>query len=143
MLANLLPWKFYRSSEAHITIDEKLTPIQKEVGLKINNLLYGKNYGISIENWRYLSIINPRSFYDDGFFRETNRYSKKEHSVEFRLRINYLDFLKADTKKAYELICKSILRSVDIAETKFKIKDFDFSSFRNDLKHLFKEEGWM
>ncbi len=142
--------KFYSTAEVYKTVSDKLMKLQNQIEHKINQFLENKNYGDGLEHWRYLSVINPPAIYEAGFFPETKRYVKKEKSVEFRLRIDYEEMLKANEKEASKLICDSILRSVDIAESELKIgknlihiKDFDFQSFRNDLTHLFQQEGWI
>lgn len=135
--------KFFATSEAYKTVSSKLMTAQNVIEKKIISLINEKNYGNDVTFWGYISISNPSKLYDAGFFKEIKKYSKKKKEVECRLRIDYDKMIKADEKEALRLVCESILRSVDIAEKELKIKNFDFTVFRDDLLTLFRREHWI
>lgn len=135
--------KFFATSETYKTVSEKIRMARNIIEGKIKLFVKNKNYGESIIDWGYITICDVPEIYEAGFFKEIKKYSNKKKEVEFRLRIDYDKMLKANEKETFRLICESILRSIDIAESELKIKDFDFSSFRNDLTHLFRKENWI
>lgn len=135
--------KFFITSEAFETVGKKMNEAYVPIGSKIESLLRDKQYGDGVIFWGHICISCPSDFYKSGFFKEIKKYTKKNKEVEMRLRIDYEMMLDADQKEVFRLICESILKSIDIAEKELKIKSFDFIAFRNDLKDLFKQEGWI
>jgi predicted transcriptional regulator len=134
--------KIFITGEVHASIIEKFRNALlkiREVINKINN----KSYGGGIKNWGYISIINPESFYQEGFLNERKHYAKKKKDLDMRLKIDYQKVLNASEIEMFNLISNSILSSVDIAEHELKISDFNFNAFRTDLTNLFKVEGWI
>jgi Immunity protein 44 len=135
--------KFFITSEAYKTVGKKMSDVYTQISPKINTNLKEKNLGSGVSDWGHICISCPPDVYDSGFFKEIKKYRKSSTEVELRLRIDYEEMLKVDEKGVFKLICSSILSGVDIAEHELKIKDFEFSSFRNILTKLFKEEGWI
>lgn len=136
--------KFLISSEVYKEVGEKVRRVfhlSMEKLIKENFL--NKSYGGGIETWGYIPIVMPADLLPQQFFQEIKKYRKNKKEVEFRLKIDYDKFLTAGEREVSKMIAESMLRSVDIAEAEFGIKDFDFASFRNDLKSYFKEKGWI
>jgi len=135
--------KFFITSEMDEIVANKVRFNRNSVEQKIKELIKEKNYGSGISYWGHIIICCAPEAYEAGLFKEIRKYSKKEKEVELRLRIEYEDMLRADKKKVFKLISESILKGVDIAESEFKINDFDFKSFRSNLLNLFIKQGWM
>jgi len=134
--------KFFATGELDHTVSSKVMDTQNKISESIVSMLSDKTYGNGIIDWFYISIVMPTEDYDAGFFKERTLYKRKDKATDFRLKIGYEDVLNANEQETFRLICKSILRSIDVAEAK-KIKDFDFNSFRRDLTDLFQREGWI
>ena len=117
--------------------------VRNSIGQKISKMAEMKDYGQSVSYWGHISIVNPSSVYDKGFYPEVKKYSGSKKEVELRLKIDYDDVVNGDEKKLYTLFTDSILRGVHIAESELKIDDFDFKRFRADLNELFSKEGWL
>src|SRR6266571_6697230 len=126
--------KFFITSETDKAVGEKIGKAIVEIQKAVNLAIADKQYGEGITYWGYICIAMTSDTYNAGFFKERTFYSQKNKETDFRLKIDYDEVLKASEEKTLKLICGSILRSIDIAESK-KIKDFDFNSFRNDLTH--------
>ncbi len=135
--------KLWLSGEIDASVSEKFRLLILKIEPIINSTIEDKRYGSAINIWGYISIIMDPNFLQTGFFKEIKRYRKKKKETEFRLRIDYNDFLKADDKKAVELICESILRSIDIARKEFHVKDFDIDQFRSDFINLLISQEWL
>lgn len=135
--------RFFITGETYSTVAEKTRITIVKIGPKINSLFTKQNYGTGITYWGHIIISGPSEMYQAGFFKEIKKYIKKKNDVETRLRVDYEEMLRAEGQDVFKLICQSIFRSVDIAENEFKIKDFDFRAFHDDLTSLFKKEGWI
>lgn len=136
--------RFITSSETYKNIGHETTKLlDLAIKPKINELIKDKSYGDGVVEWAYLTISLPDGYLPPEFFTEIKRYRKSKKEVEFRLKVDNGKLSKANQKEAYALFCESILRSIDIAESELKIKDFDFAAFRNDLQFLFQSEGWI
>lgn len=134
---------FFMTSEMSVTIGNKLKFGRNSIEEKMRSLIGIKDYGIDINHWGHIVICCSPKLYEAGFFKEIKKYRKKDKELELRLRIDYEKMLKADEKEVNRLTCESILRGVDIAESEFKIKDFNFALFRQDLLSFFQKEGWI
>lgn len=135
--------KLWTSGEVHGDIGDKIIRLQKIIEKKVNEYLEHKNYGGGMILWGYMSIVLPSDLLPPSFFQEIKRYRKNKKETEFRLKIDYDQLVKADEKDTHRLICESILRSIEIARTEFKIVDFDLDVFEKDLKECFKKQGWV
>jgi hypothetical protein len=142
--------KFFATSEIDKSVSKKLMPVQNEISREIIQVIDGKNYGSGIDNWGYIAICCTPELYKVGFFTERKYFSHKKRDLDMRLRIDYQAMLRAEEKDVFRLICNSILRSIDVAENelmigrnKVHIKDFNFTSFRNDLIQLFNKNHWL
>lgn len=135
---------FFMTGETDAAIgDDKIRFNRDSIPDKIKSWVSTTNYGAGIDFWGHIIICCEPEMYAAGFFPEIKKYTKKDRTVELRLRIDYDAMLNADEHGASKLICESILRGVDIVEHELKVKDFNFDAFRADLISLFKKEGWL
>ncbi|SRR6266404_7162354 len=135
--------RFFITSEAYKTVSKKMSDAYIQMEPKIKSLFEGHTYGDGVVYWGHICICCPPEVYQSGFFKEIRKYTEKDKDIEFRLRIDYEAMVIAEKKEVFELICKSILNGVDIAENEFKVKDFNFKGFRDDLIDCFTSEGWI
>lgn len=134
--------RFGISAEVHTSVGDKVRPLIFKIKEIVNSYIENKNYGDGVVYWGYVPIILPSSFLPPEFFQEIKRYRKSKKETEFRLKIDYGQLIKANEKEVYGLICESILRSIEIARSEFKISQFDLDAFEADIKECFRKEGW-
>lgn len=129
--------RLWLSSEVDAEVDEKDRIVSNRISSFVNPNLVDKNYGSGVVVWGHINIIMKKGVLPDNFFQEIKKYHLRNKQIEFRLKIDHQKFLVADDKTAAQLICQSILRSVEIARKEFKIPDFDLDSFEVDLRRCF------
>lgn len=135
--------RFFMTGEIDSSVFEKINSGMNSIEERIRLSLSTRDYGKGITYWGQIVICMPNEVYESGYFKEIKKYTVKFGEVELRLKIDYKVMLKADKQEAAKLICKSILRGVDIAENELEIEDFDFMAFRKDIRELFSKEGWL
>lgn len=131
--------KFFTTSEVSATVGNKIRPVRNVIEAKIKSFLEDKSYGNGIADWGHIIICEDK----EEIFPEIKKYSEKKKDLDLRLKIDYLSMVNASEKDIYRLICKSMLRGIDVAENQLKIQEFDFTTFRKDLNELFNKEGWL
>lgn len=135
--------KFWASGEVHGDIGDTTIRLQKIIEAKINDHIEDKEYGDGVTLWGFISIVMPSELLPEDFFKEIKKYHKSKREVEFRLKIDYKELSNSDEIGKYRLICRSILRSVEIAKDEFKLSNFDFNALEGDLKECFQKKGWI
>lgn len=135
--------EIWTSAETYKNVTHEKILILKDIEKKLNSYISNKNYGKGINLWYYLVISLPDGLLAPEFFQEIKKYRKIKKEVEFRLKIDNKQLVESDDAGTRKLICKSILRSIDIAKKEFKIKDFDFDFFESDIQKCFKNEKWI
>ncbi len=106
--------------------------IQREILPRINELIKGGSLGNYIE-WDVITIILNENGPD---YKEIVRRSLKERYLEFRLKIDYDDFINTDYKRKKKLVLDVLLRSLDLMAKWKDIKEVE----RNKIKDIIMGE---
>jgi hypothetical protein len=121
--------KIWMSGEIQSTVSKQFRFALLAIEPAFNEYFGGLSFGSGLVEIDYLPII--REIESDDF-DEVKRYTKKDRSAEFRLKIPYEMCLKADQKEMTILMLASLRRAVGILQT-MKIKDFDAKAFGEEF----------
>ena len=97
------------SAEIDADVDEKFSVARKLVEKKMNALLAEHTFTSPWKSWDFIHMIRS----DADMYKEVARRSKKDMSLEFRLRTDHSTFLAASPKQAIGLLLDALGRSVD------------------------------
>jgi len=122
--------KFWMSGEIQSEVDDKFDATWKVIEAELNQCVEGKNYGEGLKEWAFIAIILKPGF--DEYYPEIKRYRKKKREVEFRLKIDYKEFLKGNAEANLKLFAQSVLRSFSLMR-EMNIKNFDLERLTNDV----------
>lgn len=123
--------KLWMSSEQmHECSDNQ--KIQREIEPRINELIKNCKLGNYMQ-WVVITIILNENGPD---YKEIIRRSIKNKVLEFRLKIDYYDFMKADYKLKKKYVLEVLLKSIDCMD---KWKDIKMEE-REKIKFLIKQE---
>lgn len=123
--------KLWMSSEQMHECHENMD-IQREIKPRINELIKDCALG-DYREWAVITMILNE---DGPDYKEVVRRSLKNKELEFRLKIDYYDFMKADYNHKKKLVLKLLLRSLDLMA---KWKDIKFEE-REKIKSLIIKE---
>ena len=123
--------KLWMSSEQMHECEENID-IQHEIEPRINQLIKNCTLG-SYDEWCVITIILNNK---GPSYKEIVRRNIKNKVLEFRLKINYQDFINANSAGKKKMIIELLLRSLDLME---KWKDIGFNE-RERIKVLIQEE---
>ena len=101
--------KLWISGEVEADIFEKFRVAINSIEHKVNAVIEGKSYFKNLDGWDVIAIIR-----NDEYFNEITKYSAKKEEMDFRLRVNYLEFKNADDIQTFDMIIIMLNRSLDI-----------------------------
>lgn len=132
------------SAEIYDDVAELYRKSRNRIEKSFNKAFSQKHYGDGVKEWAFIAIILPPEI--DGYkvegYTEYRRYHKDEKSVEFRLRIDYFEFRKANESKQIKLICEGLIRSLERLD-KNPIPDFDHMKLKEDFMRFCKTRKWL
>ena len=99
--------------------------------------LKNKNYGLELKYIGIISIIMRTNYYEEGGYKERSYYSKKRKEADIRLRLDYVDFVKASKEERKQIYIEHILEAIRIAGEKAG-KMFETDRLLNDVENLLK-----
>lgn len=97
------------SAELDEDVDDKFMDVSNMVSDKINERLQAHAFTSPWKSWDFISMIMS----DKDAYKEVVKKSKKDMSLEFRLKTDHGKFLKASRKQAALLLIEALGRSVD------------------------------
>jgi hypothetical protein len=132
--------KFWMGAEVQADIADDFRPTRQRIESVLNLAIEGKEYGSGMLAWDIIPMI----FGEIGpsWYKEVERYHKRDKSVEFRLKIGHDEFKFATQEVRCELVAKALLRSLDLME-EMNIPDFDLPALRRDFLAVSEREGWL
>jgi len=123
--------KLWISAELDGDVAEKHQAARKAVLDAVNQRLKNHKFSSPWKSWDFISIImSERDFYE-----EIAKKSKKDKSLEFRLKIDHGKFLKASQKQANKLLVDALGRSVD-KMAKMEVSEEDIEFLRTTLAQV-------
>ncbi len=99
------------SAEVWHEAAEPLRIAQNAIEPRVNGLLANHSLKSDAKEWVLITILAPNDLPD---YPEVHRYDGRRKTFDFRLRIPYREFLKADQEGQKGLILESLLRSVTL-----------------------------
>jgi hypothetical protein len=126
----------FMSGEIEIDVADIYREIRKDIEEKIKPLKT-KDYGSEFISIGIIPIIvNITPEYEEaGFHKERKLIKRKEKDADYRLRINFVKFIKSDRNTQKLLVVKNIIDCVRSLGTKAK-RDFDALSLERDILQL-------
>ncbi|WP_445344543.1 Imm44 family immunity protein [Acinetobacter bohemicus] len=132
--------KVWMSSESskEVLNEEQFTQLnvaRNYVENLLNNKFEHKSYDIPLDSWDCITIMmGPKGF------EERIMYSFKRKNMDFRLKINYMDFKSTDDLGRQKLIFEMMLRSLELLKIKFeKVKPKLNQKVYEELERLKKD----
>ena len=123
--------KLWMSAEQMSECYENMNII-REIEPRINELIKNCTLADYVE-WAVIDIILNEN---GPNYKEIVRRNLKDKELEFRLKINYYDFMNADYKVKKRYVLEVLLRSLDLME---KWKDIKLEE-REKIKEIIKTE---
>ena len=109
--------------------------IQREIKPKINELIKNCTLGDYVE-WAVITIILNENGPD---YKEIIRRSLKNKELEFRLKIDYNEFMNSDYNHKKKLVLELLMRSLDLMEKWKDIKKEERESIKSIIQEEFKD----
>ena len=126
--------KLWMSSEQMHECFENMQ-IQREIKPRINELIKDCTLG-DYKEWAVITII----LNDKGpNYKEIIRRSLKNKELEFRLKIDYDEFMKSDYNQRKKLVIELLIRSLDLMEKWKDIKKEERESIKSIIQEEFKD----
>ena len=122
------------SAEIDADVDEKFSVARKLVEKKMNALLAEHTFTSPWKSWDFIHMILS----DADMYKEVARRSKKDMSLEFRLRTDHSACLAASPKQAIGLLLDALGRSVD-KMAKMDVTEEDRKALRSALERAARE----
>ncbi|QNL96619.1 Imm44 family immunity protein [Treponema sp. Marseille-Q4132] len=124
--------KLWMSAEEMEECGKENSIIRNEIEPRINELIKHCKLGNYVE-WAVITIIlnekGPK-------YKEIIRRSLKNNELEFRLKIDYNEFMKSDYNHKKKLVLEVLLHSLDLME---KWKEIKLEE-REEIKSIIKTE---
>lgn len=105
--------KFWLSGEVQADASDGYMEAMKDVEAALNTGM-GDLEIPQLKSWDFIAIIRQL---DSPTYNELKRYHSRDASLEFRLKIDHGEFVRADPLGARRLLMESLLRSVEEART--------------------------
>jgi len=116
-------------------IAQKSTPIKDLLSCLLNKQLQLANYGQGLQKIGFVFIIVQP---DTTHHQNRRRYEKKDKILYISWRVDYEKFVEADSKTATRLMATTYLECILLFK-KWRIPDFDYLAFYNDVQQVFEE----
>ena len=111
--------------------------VRDQINVKIND----KDYDIDLDKWRCIAIL-MKDKVDQERYCEVIKYSSKTKKMDFKLQIDYPEFVNGDTKRQQQLIYEMLMRSLDLLIEK-GLNEAGIESLRQDTQSVARKNGWI
>ena len=111
--------------------------VRDQINVKIND----KDYDIDLDKWRCIAIL-MKDKVDQERYCEVIKYSSKTKKMDFKLQIDYPEFVNGDTKRQQQLIYEMLMRSLDLLIEK-GLNEAGIESLRQDTQSVALKNGWI
>ncbi len=114
-----------------------------------------KNYGEDL-NELYFGLITVKPEFDQFFRKKRPRYLSGEKSssvdgitiktincAEIDVKLDYSEVFKLGQSELIEIICKALLSEISCLTRLSKLKKFDFTLFKSDLKDYLIKQSYL
>lgn len=108
---------------------------------EINAKIADKDYDIDLDKWRCIAIL-MKDKVDQERYCEVIKYSSKTKKMDFKLQIDYPEFVNGDAKRQQQLIYEMLMRSLDLLLEK-GLNEAGIESLRQDTQSVALKNGWI
>ena len=108
---------------------------------QINTKIDDKDYDIDLDKWRCIAIL-MKDKVDQERYCEVIKYSSKTKKMDFKLQIDYSEFVNGDAKRQQQLIYEMLMRSLDLLIEK-GLNEAGIESLRQDTQSVALKHGWI
>ena len=120
--------KLWISSETEVSVFDELRMVTNSVEDELGVYIADKKYDLELDSLDCIIILR-----NDSAFKEITRYSQKKKDMDFRLSINFDDFVTSNFTKRKSLILETLIRAIDILGTKKTINKDALQNLKDDL----------
>lgn len=110
------------------------------IGLEdaLNTLTLSK-YGNGIKTLKFIPmVLSP----ENRIHEEEIEYSRRKRELNIQLKLDYQEVINAGLVGFLPLVGQLLLRAIDESPQQ-RIKDFNWSAFRQDIENLLSANGWL
>ena len=108
---------------------------------QINAKIDDKDYDIDLDKWRCIAIL-MKDKVDQERYCEVIKYSSKTKKMDFKLKIDYPEFVNGDVKRQQQLIYDMLMRSLDLLiEQGLEVAGIE--RLRRDTQSVALKYGWI
>ncbi|WP_227429480.1 Imm44 family immunity protein [Psychrobacter sp. I-STPA6b] len=133
--------KLWMSAEYSGNISDELRVSQNFVEDEINSIIDGKDYDIDLKSWDCIAVL-MKDKKDQERYCEIIKYSPKTKDMDFRLQIDYPEFVNGDVKRQQQLIYEMLMRSLDLLIEK-GLNEAGIENLRQDTQSVALKNGWI
>lgn len=108
---------------------------------EINSVIENKDYDIALQSWDCIAVLMKKEE-DRKRYCEIIKYSPNTQGMDFRLQIDYPDFVNGNTKRQQQLIYEMLMRSLDLLIQK-GLNETGIESLRQDTQSVALKHGWI
>ena len=127
--------KLWMSAEEMEECGEDNSNIRRDIEPRINELIKDCTLG-DYTLWCVITIILNENRPD---YKEIIRRSLKNKDLEFRLKIDYNEFMNSDYNHKKKLVLELLMRSLDLMEKWKDIKKEERESIKSIIQEEFKD----
>ena len=133
--------KLWMSSEYSGDIGYEMRTARNFVEDEINSIIDGKDYDIGLKSWDCIAVL-MKDKVDQERYCEVIKYSSKTKNMDFRLQIDYPEFVNGDAKRQQQLIYEMLMRSLDLLIEK-RLNEAGIERLRQDTQSVALKNGWI
>ena len=133
--------KLWMSGEVEKNVLEPFRLAMLCVEYEINAKIDDKDYDIDLDKWRYIAIL-MKDKEDQERYSEVIKHSSKTKKMDFKLQIDYPEFVNGDAKRQQQLIYEMLMRSLDLLIEK-GLNEAGIESLRLDTQSVALKHGWI
>lgn len=108
---------------------------------QINAKIDDKDYDIDLDKWRCIAIL-MKDKVDQERYCEVIKYLPKTKKMDFKLQIDYPEFVNGDAKRQQQFIYEMLMRSLDLLIEK-GLNEAGIESLRQDTQNVALKNGWI
>ena len=133
--------KLWMSGEVVQNVLEPFRLAMLYVRDQINAKIDDKDYDIDLDKWRCIAIL-MKDKVDQERYCEIIKYSSKTKKMDFKLQIDYPEFVNGDAKRQQQFIYEMLMRSLDLLIEK-GLNEAGIESLRQDTQSVALKNGWI
>ena len=133
--------KLWMSAEISGGIGEPVRHALNFVEDEINAKIADKDYDIDLDKWRCIAIL-MKDKVDQERYCEVIKYSSKTKKMDFKLQVDYPEFVIGDAKRQQQFIYEMLMRSLDLLIEK-GLNEAGIESLRQDTQSVALKNGWI